>query len=478
MIYKMDDKLLRLFVENVPTLCWMANTEGEIFWFNKRWHAYCGTNNDQMANGGWRTVHDPEILPEIMKAWVKAFEAKTSFELTMPLKGADGLFRPFLTQVEPACDDEGHIVGWIGVHTDITAQQTVESLLQSAKGQLLAVNSYREAILGQLAEGVIITDPEGRILFVNDAANKLHGVAKLNIEPNEYAEAYSLFTEDGEPHPAETLPLTRAVLHDETIIGARWLIRRSDGSEILAIGNAQPVYAEHGTKIGAVLTIHDDTHRYATEKALAEALLTKEALLYEVNHRVKNSLQIVTSLLTLQSRNSKSAELKQSLQEARSRVDIVATLHRRLYAEGDHSAVDLGSYLEEFATETIIAFANANSVDLRFQSLAKVSLEMDVAVPLALIIGELLTNAVKYAFAGGPDDAISIIVDKDQDEVRITVSDNGRGLPEGFDPKTSTGFGMMIVNALLQQISGKLEQPLPERGTAFIIRFTPKPRAT
>ncbi|MGB5076190.1 MAG: histidine kinase dimerization/phosphoacceptor domain -containing protein [Sphingorhabdus sp.] len=467
----MDDKLLRVFVENVPTLCWMANVAGEIFWFNKRWHAYCGTNDEQMKDGGWTSVHDPEMLPEIFTEWTKAFKAQISFELTMPLRGADGNFRPFLTQVEPACAEDGTVIGWIGVHTDITAQQTVETQLQSAQGQLRAVSSYREAILGQLAEGVIITDVNGRILFVNEAANKLHGVAKLDVEPDDYANAYSLFTEEGDPHPTETLPLTRAVLNDETVIGARWLIRRIDGTEVLAIGNAQPVFAPQGSKIGAVLTIHDDTQRYAIEKALAEAVVAKEALLYEVNHRVKNSLQIVTSLLTLQSRNSRSAELKQSLKEASSRVDIVASLHRKLYAEGDHSSVDLGSYIEEFATETVGAFADPEVVKLQFENDAKINLGMDTAVPLALIIGELLTNAIKYAFGGKADNRILIRVGADEDMVQILVSDNGRGLPAGFDPSVSSGFGTMIVNALLQQISGRLEHEIQDRGTGFVILF-------
>ncbi len=467
----MDNSQLKLFAENVPTLCWMATVDGEIIWFNKRWHNYCGTNDEQMADGGWRSAHNPDMLLEMMAKWKRAAEAHISFELTLPLKGADDVFRPFLTKVEPACDDDGHVVGWVGVHTDISAQQTAESQLQSVQGQLLAVSSYREAILGQLAEGVIITDPVGRILFVNDAANKLHGVTKLNVEPNEYAEAYSLFTEDGNPHPTETLPLTRAVMNNETVIGARWLIRRSDGSEVLAIGNAQPVYAEHGSKIGAVLTIHDDTQRYATEKALQEAVKTKEALLYEVNHRVKNSLQIVTSLLTLQSNASNSDELKQSLREASSRVDIVASLHRHLYAEGGHTNVDLSTYIREFSLETLGAFAAAGTVEMKFEDHAKVRLEMDQAVPLALIIGELLTNAIKYAFEGRQQNEISIVVTADDKDVSITVSDNGRGLPDDFDPSASSGFGMMIVQALLRQISGKLDQVPQERGTGFVIRF-------
>lgn len=474
MIYKMDDSLLRIFVENVPTLCWMADLEGDIFWFNKRWHSYCGTNNERMAEGGWRSIHDPEKLPELMTKWHKAVEAKTGFELTMALKGADGVFRPFLTQVEPACDNDGQVVGWVGVHTDISAQQSAESLLETAESRLLAVNSYRDAILGQLAEGVIITDPEGKILFVNEAANQLHGVAKLDVVPEEYSSTYSLYTESGEPHPMDTLPLTRAVRNDESVIHARWRIQRPNGTEVLAIGNAKPVYSADGQKIGAVLTIYDDTERFGIERDLEEAVKTKEALLYEVNHRVKNSLQIVTSLLQLQAGQSNSADLKQALKEARSRIDIVANLHRHLYAEGEHTSVDLGSYLKEFANDTIGAFATSGSVEHEFHDLAKISLNMDKAVPVALIVGELLTNAIKYAFSGAEQNRIELSVSAQDGLVKILVEDNGVGLPPGFDPFTSGGFGMTIVDALLQQLSGSIEILSRPKGTAFEVRF-PQP---
>lgn len=474
MIAKMDDSLLRIFVENVPTLCWMADPQGDIFWFNKRWHAYCGTTSEQMAKGGWRAVHQPEILSEIMIEWQKAFEAKSSLELTMPLKAADGSFRAFLTQIEPACDNDGEIVGWVGVHTDISAQQTTEAKLHTANSRLQAVDSYREAILGQLAEGVIITDPDGKISFVNQAANTLHGVSKLDVEPEKYASTYSLFTEDGEPHPMETLPLARAVLQDETVIRARWRIRRPDGTEVLAIGNAQPVYAADGEKIGAVLTIHDDTERYAIERDLADAVKIKEALLYEVNHRVKNSLQIVTSLLQLQARKSDSVELKQALNEARSRVDIVANLHRHLYSEGEHTSIDLGSYLKQFADETIGAFSSAGSIKHNFTVETEISLNMDKAVPVALIVGELLTNAIKYAFEAGGQNEIDLNVAARDGQVRISVADNGVGLKAGFDPMSSGGFGMTIVSALLQQLSGEFRVMPQAKGAAFEISF-PEP---
>ena len=301
---------LETLAENLPIPCWIASAKGGIFWFNRKWHEYCGSTPSGMAGGGWQSVHDSEDLPRILSSWEPAFAAKQPFETTMRLKRSDGVFRTFLTKVEPAIDGSGEVIRWIGVHTDISAQLEAEAKLRTLHDAQQQLTSYRQAILSQLAEGIIITDAEGHILFVNKAANDLHGGQKLDVTPDDYAESYSLFTVEGEPHPSMTLPLSRAVVHEETVIGARWRIRRPDGREVVAIGNAQPVYASTGEKIGAVLTIQDDTARQAAETELAEALKIKDALLLEVNHRVKNSLQIVTSLLMLQSQSSHLPELK------------------------------------------------------------------------------------------------------------------------------------------------------------------------
>ena len=126
------------------------------------------------------------------------------------------------------------------------------------------------AILGQLAEGVILADTAGRITYVNDAAARLHGVSRLGVEAVDYASAYQLLTEDGRPYPPGQLPLARAVLEDQASSDARWRIRRPDGSEIIALGSARPIHDIDGKPLGAVLTMRDDTARVQTELALRE----------------------------------------------------------------------------------------------------------------------------------------------------------------------------------------------------------------
>jgi two-component system, sensor histidine kinase PdtaS len=463
------DSEFRLLAENIPTLCWMADHDGYIFWYNRRWHDYCGTTPEQMAGWGWQSVHDPDVLPLVLERWTGCIAAGEPFEMTFPLRGADGVYRPFLTRIQPMHDASGKIQKWFGTNVDVTAQVEAETALRLESRKCQAIAAEREATLGQLGEGVIVTDPDGRITFVNEAASRLHGVARLDVEPEDYTAAYSLLTEDGQPHPVESLPLTRAVRHHETVVDARWRIRRPDGSEVLALGNAKPIYGDDGALIGAVLTIRDDTQRHAAEEAMAQAIRMKDVMLQEVNHRVKNNLQLVTSLLQLQADRTPFPDVKTSLFEACARVNVVTGMHQRLYTSSGQEHVDLAVYLKELAAETVAALNRNERVELAFMTEEPFPVPLDNAVSIALVINELITNAMKYAFETINKPIIAIKIARHHDDIRISLKDNGKGLPDGFDPIASSGLGMLIVKALVGQLDGKLDLIAPAIGTEFVI---------
>ena len=120
----------------IPQLCWMANADGWIFWYNQRWYDYTGTAPEQMEGWGWQSVHDPEALPKVMARWQGSIATGEPFDMVFPLRGADGVFRPFLTRVMPVKDADGKVVRWFGTNTDISEQKRAEIELRKSKERL------------------------------------------------------------------------------------------------------------------------------------------------------------------------------------------------------------------------------------------------------------------------------------------------------------------------------------------------------
>ena len=131
-----DEAVYRDFAENIPTLAWIANPDGYITWYNRGWYDYSGTTPEQMEGWGWQSVHDPEILPSVMKKWQAAIATAADFEMIFPLRGADGEFRPFLTRIKSFKDDRGKVLRWFGTNTDISLQKDAEGALERSEVQL------------------------------------------------------------------------------------------------------------------------------------------------------------------------------------------------------------------------------------------------------------------------------------------------------------------------------------------------------
>ena len=141
---RQSESQFRALAESIPQLAWMAEPDGHIFWYNKRWFEYTGTTLETMKGWGWQSVHDPEFLPAVMEQWRASIEQGTPFEMVFPLRGSDGRFRPFLTRILPVKDEHGKVVRWFGTNTDIEAQKQAEDELKRA-------NRHKDEFLAMLA---------------------------------------------------------------------------------------------------------------------------------------------------------------------------------------------------------------------------------------------------------------------------------------------------------------------------------------
>ncbi len=140
-----SENRFRTLAESIPQLAWMARPDGYIFWYNRRWYEYTGTIPEQIEGWGWQSVHDPEFLPRAMVAWKASLASGDLFDMVVPLRGADGRFRPFLTRVVPSRDDDGQIVLWFGTNTDIAERVEMEQALKQAdqrKDEFLAMLAH------------------------------------------------------------------------------------------------------------------------------------------------------------------------------------------------------------------------------------------------------------------------------------------------------------------------------------------------
>ena len=348
------------------------------------------------------------------------------------------------------------------------AQAEIEERRQ-AEEALREITQRFDAVLNNTRMAVFLMNERQHCVYANAAAETLTGYSFAEMVGKPLHDVIHHTHPDGSPYPLEDCPIDRAFPENAQTEGEEIFVHR-DGTFYPVHFTASPIQDEASHTIGTIIEVRNIAADKERTAELAEALKVKEILLHEVNHRVKNSLGVVTSLLTLQARKADNAELAQSLQEARNRVAVIAAMHHRLYATSDHDRVDFGDYLQELAEETMQSMGSQDRVKLRTQIDRGIVMGLSQAVPLALVVSELLTNAIKYAYPEDIRGEIYVGLDHASDHVAICIRDDGKGLPTGFDPTLSAGLGMKIVTSLLRQVRGTLTLQPRVKGAEFLIR--------
>ncbi|MBE9186581.1 PAS domain S-box protein [Microcoleus sp. LEGE 07076] len=252
-----------------------------------------------------------------------------------------------------------------------------------------------------------------------------------------------------------------------------WVHKRLDGSEFPAevLLNAMEM---NGRKVIQGV-VRDITDRKRDENRIKASLAEKEVLLKEIHHRVKNNLQVISSLLKLQSRYIQDSRVSAMLKESQNRVRSMALVHEQLYQSKNFSNIDFAEYIQNLAYNLFQAYEiYAEGVNLQ-TNIAPCSMNIDTAVPCGLIINELVTNSLKYAFEEQTKGKIQIDFSLDNNGVCVlTVSDSGIGFPQDLDYRNSRTLGLRLVGSLVKQIRGEIEL-LETAGTNFKITFA-KPK--
>lgn len=356
----------------------------------------------------------------------------------------------------PLRNAAGRVTHLVGSAVDVSARLASERALRDSDDR------YRRMFEGSTL-GKCLVDSDGRILLANESlaqmvgypVQQMVGMSVHELVPPRQREAHAGMLRDFMREPRR-----RAVAERPNL-----LARRRDGSEFPVEIALNPM--REGNDRQVLATISDVTARRAAQAEIERALREKTALLNEVHHRVKNNLQVISSLLSLQARHA-GPEVQAALRDSQSRVHSMALMHQLLYERADFSALELGSYLRRLGALLRDTYLGSGSA-VRLQITAPeqgLRIDLQRAIPCGLLVTELVTNAIKHAFAGGTGGRIDVRVAANaQGEACVEVLDDGVGMPAEIACRR--GLGLQLLPVLAEQCRARLEQLAPELGTHF-----------
>jgi PAS domain S-box-containing protein len=235
-----------------------------------------------------------------------------------------------------------------------------------------------------------------------------------------------------------------------------------------------PIYDEKDNIVEASCIANDITDKKQADDNLRLSLKEKEVLLKEVHHRVKNNLQVISSILNLQSSYVRDKKILEILLESQNRIKSMAFVHESLYQTKDFSNISFREYVENISRNLVHSYASTDYPPELKLDLDDIQLNLDIAIPCGLIINELLSNSLKYAFEPKKKGKIEISIRQKEKTILISIADNGRGLPENIDFRNTESLGLQLVVSLVEQINGKIKLD-SKKGTKFTIEFSGSP---
>jgi PAS domain S-box-containing protein len=440
-----------------------------IYWSPEQRANYGFTADEPITLQGFLDRVHPDDLAAIGPAVQRAHDPAGDglFDVEHRIIRCDGQLRWLATRsitIFEGTGAERHPARTVGAVVDVTERKLAELALRDER-------NFTNAVLGNAGALVLVLDHEGRIRRFNRAAEQVSGRSFAEVEgrfpwdlvlPPEVADEVRMNAFEALAKGPQRLSGSYRNQWMHTNGERRWI----DWTNTLLLDEAG--------RMQFMVTIGVDvTERRAAEERIRVALREKEVLLKEIYHRVKNNLQMVVSLLTLQSRNAGHDAARSALDDGANRIKSMALVHEQLYRSGDLTVIAFADYIQQLLHH--IAEAQGESggrVTLRSE-IVPVDIGIETAVPLGLIVNELVTNAYKHAFPGGRKGSIFLRLQPLNDgQLEFSVVDDGVGLPSDFDAARSDSLGLRLVFSLAEQLGGNLVHAAAgDAGSRFAIRF-------
>ncbi len=468
-----SEEQLRSMIDSVSQLAWIARADGYIFWYNRRWYEYTGTAPEQMEGWGWQSVHDPKILPEVMERWPASIRSGVPFEMEFPLLRSDGIYRWFLTRVEPLRDSRGQIVRWFGTNTDIDDLRKSREVLEESE------RKFRE-LAESLPDLMWAAHADGSILY-----NNPQWYAYTGFGPeSDLGESWSSIL-----HPDDVtgfLELWQEALEQGRHFASEARVRGPDGIYRWFLNRAEPGRDEHGKVVKWFGTSTDIHEQKLTEEALRRSNLDLEQFAYAASHDLQEPLRMVAIYTQMLAKKYKGKLDEDADQYILFAVNGAKRMEQLLLGLLEYSRVgDRAEKPTPVSAEKALKRALANLAGQIANGSAEVSSSVlpAVSVPevqISRLFENLIGNALKYRSEGAP--RIHISATCEGAWCQFAVADNGIGFEPAYkeyvfgvfkrlyrDQYSGIGMGLAIAKRVVERYGGRIwvESELGSGATFF-----------
>jgi PAS domain S-box-containing protein len=454
------ERELKAILDLLPYAVYWLDANGRILGANRTCLRDLGN-----ANPSGLTDYDPVLAREVADLHRKCNQqiletALPIYDIVEPRSEAEGHTRWLSGCKLPMFDDDGKVIGILATYVDVTASRRTEEALRTSEGR------FRRAVEAA-PTAMVMTDQGGSIVMVNNQAELLFGHSKSELMGKSIESLVPMRARVGHSDLRADFmrnPLTRRMGSNRDVYAIH-----SDGSEFPVEIGLGLVETDGGPAVLAAIT--DITLRKQAQQQLEAALQEKTVLLNEVHHRVKNNLQVISSLLNLQANATTNDSVKTMLIESQNRIQAMALTHQLLYESKDYSRINLGEYLQRIS-QLISRTAPTPTQHINLVTdLETAMIELPRAISCGLIVNELLTNAFKHAFPNGRPGQITLELKSHNQAPRtLRIADDGIGIPSTVQSGAGTSLGLQLVPMLVEQ-AGATMQMAVDQGTEFIINF-------
>ncbi|MBW4543415.1 MAG: PAS domain-containing protein [Symplocastrum torsivum CPER-KK1] len=455
----LSEKRFRLAVDHFPDTFVIYDANRQFQFVNAHGVRIGGLPELALIGHTDEEIHPPEITNAYLPHLLKAVETRTSqtaeCTITLPTVGKV----TFIVIYIPLLDERGEIYQILGIRHNITEQKIAEEKLKES-------HEFLQTVLDTNPNLIFVKDSQGKLVLGNQAfadfvgvnAEKLQGTTDAELYPNQ-EDVQRFIAQDQEVFTTLKQKFITEELYHTRMGEVQWFQTIK-----------KPIFSSDG-QVAQVLGVSTNiTQRKLAEIQIQESLREKEVLLQEIHHRVKNNLQVILSLLDLQSQHIKEQATLEIFRESCSRVRSMALVHETFYKSKHFAKINFTEYIQDLTSYLFATYGvNIETINLELE-LDEVSLNIDTAIPCGLIVNELVSNALKYAFPNLPKGIIYVALDSDEKYHILTVKDNGIGLPLGFNIQALKSLGLQLVSVLTAQLEGTLELDRTQ-GTEFRIRF-------